>query len=393
MSTRAAAGSYRNYSRRARRIARLLDVAAVPVAPLLRRLAPAGAAPNPPRSILVVRLDHLGDVLMSTPALAALRAAFPAARIDVLAAPWGRAALDGNPHIDEVLLAEAPWYDPRLPELPRASFLAAGRMLHRRGYDWGFDFRGDPRVVLFQLLPGARRRFGFARLGLERLLTDAIPYDRGRSQLDLCLDLVAHAGAPAAGRRPVFRVQDADRARAAGLLADAGFAAEARPVVVAPSSNRASARWTAAGFAGVVDGLAELGLRSVLVGRKEDAGATQEVLRLARSRPADLTGKTSLQELAAVLERAALLVVNDSGPAHLAAAVGCKTVAIFGPTECPYEDGTAFVGVRSQFDHPRPCLNPRCDSDHGLPALSAGEVLRAARRVLAGTATLGSTHA
>jgi len=149
----------------------------------------------------VVRLDHLGDVLMSTPAVAALRAAYPGARIDVLAAPWGRAALEGNPHVDRILEATAAWYDPRRGDVPPpAEILGAAAALRRDPHDWAFDLRGDPRVVLAYLLPAARRRFGFQGLGLEGLLTDAVAYDRRRSMLDLGLDLVGIAGASAVTR-------------------------------------------------------------------------------------------------------------------------------------------------------------------------------------------------
>ena len=381
-------GGYRNYSARARRIARVLDLVSLPLLPLLRRLAPRGASASRPRSILVVRLDHLGDVLMSTPAIAALRNAFPESRIEVLVAPWGRAAVEGNPDIDEILTASAPWYDPRMPQFPRpSSAFRLARELNLRGYDWAFDFRGDPRVIVGHLLPASRRRFGFARLGFERLLTDSIPYERRRSMLDLCLDLTARAGATATGRRPVFRVSEEDRAAAWRILKDAGLPVDTPPVVVAPSANRAPARWTAAGFAGVSDGLMALGHPVVLVGRAEDAPVNTEVLALTRGHAIDLTGQTSLRQLAAILSRAALLVGNDSGPIHLAAAVDCPTVAVFGPTDpeitFPYEDGNRFVSVRSHSDHPRPCLNPRCFSDHGLPALASAVVFDAALRVLA----------
>lgn len=382
-----AAGGYRNYTARARRIARLLDALSFPALPFLRRLAPRGAPPAIPRSILVVRLDHLGDVLMTTPAIAALRRAYPRSRIDALVAPWGRAAVEGNPDIDALRVAAAPWYDPSQPEVPdlRSAYATAVE-LHREGYDWAFDFRGDPRVIAWHLLPAARRRFGFARLGLERLLTDSLPYERRRSMLDLCIDLVARAGVPSIGRRPVFRVGDEDRAAAARLLEEAGIPAAEPPVVVAPSANRAPARWTPAGFAAVVSELAAGGRRVLLVGRAEDAPVNSEVGALSRGGAIDLTGRTSLRQLAAVLERAALLVGNDSGPIHLAASVNCPTVAVFGPTDpeitFPYEDGDRFVSVRSRCDHPRPCLNPGCASDHGFPALPPAEVLAAARGVL-----------
>ena len=377
---------YRNYSARARAIARALDAAVLPAAPLLRRVAPAGRPPGTtPGSILVVRLDHLGDVLMSTPAIAALRRAFPSARLDVLAAPWGAAALRGNPDVDRVLPGAAAWYDPTSAALSGlGAVLRAARALRREPYDWGFDLRGDPRVVLFYLLPAARRRFGFAGLGLEDLLTDAVPYERRRGMLDGSLDLVALAGVSPGSRRPVFAVTEEDRAEAARLLGAAGAWTGRRVAVIAPGSNRREARWPARGFARVADALGA-DFAVVLVGRDADAPVTREVaVAAARVRPADLTGATGLGTLAAVLERASVLVTNDSGPSHLAAAVDCPTVAVFGPSDpeltFPYADGHRFVAVTRAIDHPRPCFDPACPSDHGFSAIDPEQVAALAVR-------------
>ncbi len=380
--------SYRNYSPRARRIACGLDVVTAPFLPLLLRLSPRGPAPSSPRSILAVRLDHVGDVLMSTPALAALKRAYPGARLDVLAAPWGRAALEGNPDVARVIDAPAPWYDPRRGDLPSpAEVLSVSAALRREPYDWALDLRGDPRVVAAYLLPAARRRFGFSGLGLEGLLTDVVPYDRRRSMLDLALGLAALAGAPPISRRPVFRVTEADGARARELLgAIAGPRPATRFAVIAPGSNRSAARWPAERFAEVGDALETAGVLAVLVGREADAPVVSRVAAAMRRAPADLTGRTSLGVLAAVLERAALLVANDSGGSHLAAAVGCPTVAVFGPTDpaltFPYEDGRRYVSVSRSIDHPRPCFDLSCESDHGFSSIAPRDVLEACLSVL-----------
>ncbi len=367
--------SYHNYSRRARAIAWGLDLVSTPARPLLRLASPRGPCPATPRSILVIRLDHLGDVLMTTPAIAALRAAYPGARLDALVAPWGRAAIEENPHVDRVLEAVAPWYEPRRGDLPAPEeVLRTSALLRREAYDWGFDFRGDPRVTLFYLLPAARRRFGFSRLGLEALLTDSLPYDRRRSMLDLALDLATAAGAPASSRRPVFRVDaEADREARVLLVSEACLEPRARFAVVAPGANRPEVQWGAEGFAFVCDALAEVGIQPVLVGRDQDAPVTRHVAALANRPLADLAGKTRLPTLAAILGRASLLLGNDSGAVHLAAAVDCPTVAIFGPTDpavtFPYADGKRYLALAGPTDHPRPCFDAECSSDHGFSTL------------------------
>lgn len=380
-------GDYRNYSGRARRLARTLDAAARPLGPLLRLVAPRRIAGATPRSILVVRLDHLGDVLMTTPAIAALRASFPDARLDVLAADWGRAALEGNPDVTGVRRAVAPWYDPRASAIPPVgATLAAAAGLRRDPYDWAFDFRGDPRIILLYLLPAAPRRFGFSGLGLERLLTDSVPYERTRSLIDQGLDLIAAAGVPPVARTPVFRFGEDARARATHLLSEAGIAPGRPFAAVAPAANRPPACWGAHRFAAVADGLREANVPVVLVGRREDAEELRQVVGASRHPHVDLSGRTSLADLAALLERASLLVSNDSGPAHVAAAVDCPTVAVFGPTDpaltFPYEDGLRFVSLRGGTDHALPCFEPSCTSDHGFSLVEAGAVVRAGLRAV-----------
>ncbi|HET9299129.1 MAG TPA: glycosyltransferase family 9 protein [Candidatus Polarisedimenticolaceae bacterium] len=380
--------SYRNWTPRARRIARVLDRAEAVVGPLLRHLGPPGEAPGVPRSILCVRCDHLGDQLMTTPAYAALRAAFPMARIDVLAAPWGRAALQGNPHVDAVRAAVAPWYDPARARLAgMAQAIVTGRTLRRAPYDWAFDFRGDPRIVLFYLLPAARRRFGFSGLGLTRLLTDALPYARDRAPLDLALELVKLAGAEAATRLPVFVPGAAAGERAAAVRVREGIPPGTPFAVIAPGSNRAPARWPAEGFAGVARALGAAGIRVGLTGSPAEVALLRAVEERSGGRLADFASGVDFETLGALLAQASVLVGNDSAPVHLAVAVGCPAVAVFGPSDpgltFPYHDRARWVALAGPCDHPRPCWDPTCSSDHGFGAIPPDRVTLEALRVAA----------
>ena len=378
--------SYRNWSPRARRIARGLDGVVGVAGPLLRALAPGGPLPSVPRSILCVRCDHLGDQLMTTPAYAALRAAFPGARIDVLAAPWGRAALAGNPHVDGVRLGVAPWYDPSHAALSGVSRATAVGIALRRGpYDYAFDLRGDPRAILFYVLPAARRRFGFSGLGLEGLLTDAVPYARDRAPLHLALDLVALAGARAVSRRPVFLPSPAARERASAALHAAGIPPGQPFALLAPGSNRPLARWAPQGFAAVARALAGRGLRVGVTGAPREAPILRTVQALAGTEVVDLASGVEFDALGALLEQASVLVANDSAPAHLAVAVSCPVVAVFGPTDpsltFPYGDPKRFVALAGPCDHARPCWDSRCASDHGLSSVTPEKVASEAERV------------
>jgi ADP-heptose:LPS heptosyltransferase len=157
--------------------------------------------------------------------------------------------------------------------------------------------------------------------------------------------------------------------------------------LVAPGSNRAPARWPGQRFAEVVRTLRTAGMRVGLTGAPGEAPLLREVREGAGGDVADLASGVDFETLGAILAEASVLVGNDSAPVHLAVAVSCPVVAVFGPSDprltFPYDDRTRYAAVAGPCDHPRPCWNPRCSSDHGLAEVSAqtvaGEALRVAR--------------
>jgi ADP-heptose:LPS heptosyltransferase len=335
----------------------------------------------------VARADHLGDLLMATPALAALRAARPAARLEVLASPWGAPALRGNPHVDAVRLFPATWYEAaRAGSAGPAVWLEALVDLRGRPWDLGADLRGDPRVIALLALAGARRRVGHAGLGLEGLLDAAVEPLPALDHRRRNLEVVRLLGASArdAPDRPVYRVEEARVEEMSRRLAGLP-----RPlVVVAPGTNRRRHSWGAGGFAAAAEGLrAGAGAGLVLAGRQEDRWATAAVAARLDPPALDLTGETDLPGLAALLRCADLLLANDSGGVHLAVAVGCPVVALFGPTSpdlsfpYPAAAGRALAGPTGCR---RPCFRRDCPESHGYEAITPAEVVRAGSELLEG---------
>jgi 3-deoxy-D-manno-octulosonic-acid transferase/heptosyltransferase-1 len=322
---------------------------------------------------------------MATPALAALRAARPLARVEVLASPWGAPALQGNPHLDRVRLLPATWY-----EAARARTLAPGQLLEvwaellEARFDLAADLRGDPRIVLLLALARARTRIGFSGLGLEDLLDASVPHEESLDHRHRNLEVVGLLGARPedAPQRPVFRIPPGAGEQASALLSGVP-----RPrVVVAPGTNRPRHRWPAERFAAAADRLVDrydAGL--VLVGREEDREATAEVGRRLSAPARDLTGATDVPALAAVLQGSDLLLANDSGGVHLAVSAGCPVVAIFGPTSpslsfpYPLSAGRALAGPTGCR---RPCFRRDCPDGHGYDRLGPEEVVEAAAELL-----------
>ena len=296
------------------------------------RLWPRRPAAVPPRRILLLRLERIGDLLMSAAAIESVRAHAPGAAIDLVVGGWNRAIAERLRGIDRVETLDAPW-------LARGSAAAGGGRLvstawswRRRGYDLAINFEGDVRSHALIALGGARRRVGFAMAGGGPLLTDVVEHRPDRHTSDNAAALVAAAFPGAGAEPPGFRldVPEAARQAARDLVG-----AHARYLVVHASGGRAIKQWDLDRFAAATTAIArDLGAAVVLSGAPGDAPLTAQVRAALPADLAvvDLTGRPDLLVLAAVLEGARLVLTGDTGPMHLAAAVGAPVVAVFGPS-------------------------------------------------------------
>jgi len=302
--------------------------------------------PPAPRRLLVVQLAELGNALLIMPALQALRAGLPEMRLDVLTTGGGAAVLRGSGLYDELILFDKHRFDQprdllRPDNIWRA--LCLGWTLRSAGYDAVMLFHhlstrfGALKYAAFCYATGAPRRLGLDN-GRGFFLNEVVA-DQGYGalhELDYALQ-VAGLLAPATPRvRPPFQPDAAARSRAQQLLAP--FLKEGRPIIGLYPGAGAYAparRWPVPRFAALADQLIEDGLRIVLLGGPEEGGLRTSMLAQMRhaSRALDLGGRTTLHELAAVLEHCALFVGNDGGVLHVAATAGTPVVAPYGPTD------------------------------------------------------------
>jgi lipopolysaccharide heptosyltransferase II len=296
---------------------------------------------HPPRRLLVVSLAQLGDALLITPALRALRESYPQAQITVLTTAAGAAALRDGPQ-NEIITFEKHRLDHPRALLQPTNWSYALRLAWRlrAGYDRCVLLHhlttrfGTLKYAALLLATGAPRRYGRDN-GRGWFLTDRV-VDHGfgaQHQAAYWLDIVGLLGAQTNDRQPRFGITAAEQQRAADLLGD-----DDRPLVtIHPGSGSyaPARRWPAHRFAALADRVIEDGCRVVLVGGAEEAPLRRHVRSAMRHTAAilDLGGQTTLGELAAVLARSALYVGNDSGVMHLASSVGTAVVAVFGPTE------------------------------------------------------------
>jgi heptosyltransferase-2 len=280
------------------------------------------------RPLLVVQTAFLGDVVLTTPLLAALRRAHPGRALHVVATPLGVSVLAGHPAID-VLHP----YDKRGADRGTSGLLRLARRLRRERFEVAVAAQRSARTGLLLRATGAPRRVGFAGSRGAWALTDRVRWDASAHAVRRYLALAGPAGAdPSADPTPSLAVLPEAEAAVEAALREDGVSAGGALLALAPGSTWGTKRWTPAGFAAVATAAPERGLRPVLVGSPAERTLCAEVAELAGGGLPNLAGRTGPPQLTALLARCRALVTNDSGPAHVASAVGTPVVAVFGPT-------------------------------------------------------------
>jgi heptosyltransferase II len=303
------------------------------------------------RRLLVRANNWIGDVVMASPALHALRRRFPGAHLSVLASPSVVPALEGSPDLDRLIVLE-----------PRRESGMAGRarlirLLRRERFDLAILFQKAFEAAFLAWAAGISRRYGYATDGRSWLLTDHLAETdavRARHHALVFLDLASAAGARNEDRSLRFPVTASDREGAARALGAVGIA-EGEPIVaVHPGASKLPRAWHPDRYARLARETSRtIGGRGVIVGSSHDSPLAAEMTGAGPDSLVDLTGRTSVREMAAVLERARMFIGCDSGPMHVAAAMGTPVLAIFGPgtaaKTAPFVDPRRYRVVTRSF--------------------------------------------
>jgi len=285
----------------------------------------------------VIKLRAVGDVILSTPVLPNLRAAFPDARIDFLVERSCRDAVEGNEAVDRVIA-----FDKR--------GMNGARMLlelRRARYDMVIDLFGNPRSALMTFASGARYRVGYDFRGRSYAYNIVVkPRGAEVHNVEFNLDALRRIGVPVLPASPHFPLSAGDREFARREAERLGLTGRLA-IGFNPGTNRPAERWPAERFGGLGRLLASrFGARiCVFWGPGEKPLADEIAARIGEA--AVVAPPTSLKLLGAMFERCSLVVSNDSGPMHIAAALGAPTVGIFGPVnpllQGPYGEKARFV--------------------------------------------------
>lgn len=303
------------------------------------------------RHILCVRLDNMGDVLMCTPALRALRSGHPERRLTLLASNAGAALAPYLPEVDDVIACTVPWMKHDTPDDARAVAALAERLRGGR-YDGAVIFTSFSQsalpAALLCYLAGIPLRLAHCRENPYCLLTDWVPDpepEQGiRHEVERQLSLVAHIGCVPDHRGLTFRPGDSDRTAVETKLRARGIALEQPWIMLHPGASAPSRRYPAAHWSALVRLLVrDPGLPLVLSGDAGDRVLADAILATAgphRGRAVSLAGELDLGQLGAAIASAAVLVSNNTGPAHMAAAVGTPLVdlyALTNPQHTPWQ--------------------------------------------------------
>ena len=334
---------------------------------------------TPPRRILIIKPSALGDVVHALPVLNLLRRRWPGSHIAWVVGGAFASLLEGHPQLDEVIRFERRrfgrgWRDPGAA----VGLFQFMRNLRRGGFDLVLDLQGLLRSGWMTMRTRAPMRVGFAdaRELAHLFYTHRVAvHSQDRHAVDRYLKLCESIGC---GRSPVeftFHVTDEDRQHVTDLLGD-----ERPYAVLLPGTNWPTKRWPVDYFAELVSPLRrQFGLEAVIAGGPDVAEIASQIPRAI-----NLIGKTSnLRQLVALLERADLVIANDSGPMHIAAALNRPLVTMFGPTNPlrtgPYGRLDSVVRLDIACS---PCYSRRCSHQSCLRWLHAEHVLAVAEQQL-----------
>ncbi len=360
------------------------QVARLPIASLDTRVS----------RVLFVRPDHLGDVLLAAPAMRAVKAAYPNTEIHALVGPWSAPVLANYPEIDAVLTLPFPGFErgetQKKAYAPYLDMIRVSRQLRHVGYSSAVIMRPDHwwgAMAVF--LAGIRRRIGYDMPGVTPFLTHALPH-RHHHAIVQNMHLVERWTGPLDRSRIPFSfpVHDEDRAAVDEMLKERQISPDQPIIAIHPGAGAWAKLWDEAKWAQVADILSEqLNVAVVFTGSGGEQAMIDTIISQMTKPAVALCGETDINQLAALYQRARVAIGPDSGPLHLAAAVGTPTVALFGPADpiefAPWGDHRQHIVLTSEIEC-RPCrvLDWHDDDPANHPCvreIKISQVLEAAR--------------
>ena len=344
-----------------------------------------------PEKILLIRLDHIGDVLMTTPAFSLLRERFPQTQIILLTNPAGKQLFSDDPRINKIFTFDWAWRQQKISD--RFSLTKLKDLirliirLRKERIDVLIDFRGDIRfIILFGVLAGIRIRISNSRVGKSSLLHYISHFDVDRHEVERSVDVIECFVRPKTPLRPEIFLKASEFTAVKILVKNELCLSEfpSKLALIAPYSSINIKSWPKEYFREVIDGLLAMDFLVAVVGTSDDSVDAENMIKGYKSGIFSLAGKTSIKQLAALTAVSDIIVGVDTGVLHIASCFDTPIIAIFGPTRSvefrPYSPYTTVLQTNScqcnQF------LHVKCDFPHNgyakcLVNLTASAVIQA----------------
>lgn len=327
---------------------------------------------------MVRTANWVGDAVMTLPAMMAIRETYPQAQIVVVANPLVAQLLENHPACDEIIV-----FNKRTEHAGILGMLKFASALRRQKFDCAILFQYAFEAALMSFLAGIPRRVGFTTDGRRFLLTHPVPFGEGEKtshQTDAFLRIVNYYDIGAGSKVQALALLENERQWAKEQLPEGPVA-----VINPGAAYGAAKRWYPERFAEVADLLAkEYGMTAVLTGGPGEVEIGEDIASAMQAPVLNLIGKTSVRQMMSLIDAASLMITNDSGPMHVAAAFKVPIVAIFGPTNhtttSPFTDDYRIVRNNVECS---PCMLRECPIDHRcMDRVTVDDVMKAVRSFL-----------
>jgi len=332
------------------------------------------------KNILIIKLRYIGDVLLATPTVRAIKAAWTDARVTMMVNRGTEDVLTGNPDIDEIVVLDK-------ESLAAQSRLMAG--LRSRRFDWVIDLTDGDRSAFLSWVSGAPVRIGFndEHRWRGKYYTEVVqPVPGVQHRVDRDLEALKPLNIQSGSKDPQLWLTPEEMNSADQLLAQLGVQRSQPIVLLQPGARYWFKAWPPERFAELANQLtSQYGCQLLIGGSNQDIDLAQQIRQMAKSSPIVMAGRTTIKQFAAIAKKSALFVGSDSGAMHIASAVGAPVVALFGPSN-PREWGPRGGPVEVLYKEVdcRTCFHPTCirGEENCMKLIAVHEVFTAAQRLL-----------
>jgi len=283
-------------------------------------------------NILIIRLDHIGDVISATPIVQNLNSHYKGAKITFLVSNSTKEIALNSPYVDEVICYDAPWFSRKTKtRFSIINFFKLAGQLRKHDYDLGFELRGDLRQIILMVLSGVKFRISYGITGGRFLLHKKIEYKKGLHAIEQNLDMLRSLNVEIKTDKPKVFINGEDKQSMQTFFKKNSISEEDFVVTMHPHPAQPSNRWTENRFAELIDLLFKgYNAKVILAGADQDKQYNEEIMKKTDTPIINAAGLTNFGSFAAMLEKSSLFIGVHSGPMHLADTMGIPMVTLYG---------------------------------------------------------------